>query len=170
MTVVCPRCADQKVTSKLLCKRVLRNDMFNLINSFNGCKRCEDIANQLRFIETFNSEPWLILHNRRTLPSIKNEIINGHVTMYLNKHSMRYIRYVGHCLSYGHKPLDRYQTETEQKIIEEVLKRKRRLIGEEKGMDVKDVAYRFFKTLFIKRFDNEKTQFMIDILYKILYL
>ena len=168
MTVVCPRCADQKVTSKLLCKQVLRNDMFNLINSFNGCKRCEDIANQLRFIETFNSEPWLILHYSRTIYSVQNHILNRNINHRINKHSMGYLRYVGHCLSYGHTPLDRYRYECEARVKEMIRKRKRRRDGDE-NIDLKRLSLDFFSRLFLKRFDNETAQFMIKTLIEILY-
>ena len=88
MAFVCSRCADQKVTSKLLCNQALQEDAFNLINSFNRCEWCDDIVNTRLFRETFNSTTWLILHHRRGLQSIKTEINDKNINKYIHKYSM----------------------------------------------------------------------------------
>ena len=168
MAFVCSRCADQKVTSKILCNQVLQEDVFNLINSFNRCEWCDDIVNTRLFKESYNSTTWFILHHARTLQSIKTEINDKNINKYINKHAMGYLRYVGHCLSFGHKPLDRYKNETEQQILKMIQKRKNRKYGDD-DIDLKRLSYYFFSNMFLKKFDNEKAQFMIKILFKILY-
>ena len=168
MAFVCSRCADQKVTGKLLCNQVLQKDSFNLINSFNRCEWCDDVVNDLMFRETYNSTSWFILHYRRGLQSIKTEINDKNINKNINKVSMGYLRYVGHCLSYGHKPLDRYRYEAEYKILNMIRKRKNRKYGDE-NINLKMLSYDFFSNMFLKKFDNEKAQFMIRRLFKILY-
>ena len=169
MAVVCPQCVDQKVTGKLLCKQVLRNDIYNLISIYNGCSRCDYLRNIRLFIDTYNSVTWLILHPRWNIYSVKNHILNKNINDHINKHSMNYLRYVGHSLSYGHKPLDRYRYEYEARVKEMIRKRKRRRDGDE-NIDLKRLSLDFFSKLFLKRFDIPKAQFMIKTLIEILYL
>ena len=169
MLCVCPQCADQKVTIKFLCKQSLKDDLYNHIDFFHkNCSECDHLRNVRTFIETYNSMPWHILHYNRKVYSIKNEILDNGINVHINKISMGYIRYVGHCLSFGHAPLGRYQTEAEMTMINTIRNRKRRSFGDD-CIDLKYLAYRFFSRIFLKRFDNEKAQFMINTLYKIIY-
>ena len=168
MAFVCSRCTDQKVTGKLLCNQVLQEDAFNLINSFNRCEWCDDVVNDRLFRETYNSTTWFILHPSRTLQSIKTEINDKNIGKHINKHSMSFLRYVGHSLSYGHTALDRYRDEAEYQISKMIQKRKNRKYGDE-DINLKMLSYDFFSKMFLKKFDNEKAQFMIRRLFKILY-
>ena len=149
MAFVCSRCADQKVTSKLLCNQALQEDAFNLINSFNRCEWCDDLVNTRLFRETFNSTTWLILHHRRRLQSIKTEINDKNINKYINKHAMGYLRYVGHCLSYGHTPLVRYRYEKEQEILKMIQKRKNRKYSDE-DINLKTLSFDFLVICFLK--------------------
>ena len=99
----CPSCTDQKITAKLLCKKFLRNELFELVNSFNRCKKCDEKLNFKMFRETMNSLKWGVLHFNRRMQNIKAEINDKNINKHINKHSKGYIRYVGHCLTYGHK-------------------------------------------------------------------
>ena len=58
------------------------------------------------------------------MQKIKDEINDKNINKHINKHSIGYIRYVGHCLTYGHKPLDRYRIEAESEIKQMTQKRK----------------------------------------------
>lgn len=80
---------------------------------------------------------------------------------------MGYIRYVGHCLTYGHKPLARYKIEAEIEINKMIQKRKNR---SDNDLDLDIVAYDFFCNIFLKSFGNEKGQKINNILYSILFL
>ena len=42
MSCRCQGCTDQKITAKLLCDQVLRKDLFDLVNSFNRCEKCDE--------------------------------------------------------------------------------------------------------------------------------
>ena len=46
----CPRCTDQKNTIKLLCDQVLYKDLFELVNSFNRCEKCDEKINIKCFV------------------------------------------------------------------------------------------------------------------------
>ena len=56
---------------------------------------------------------------------------------------MGYLRYVGHCLSYGHTPLNRYRYEKEQEILKMIQKRKNRKYGDE-DINLKILSFDFF--------------------------
>ena len=169
MSCRCPRCSDQKTTAKLLCNQVLGDDVFNLINSFNRCENCDEKNNMKIFRESFNSVCWNILHYNRRMQNIKAEINDKNINKNINKHSRGYIRYVGHCLSYGHKPLDRYRIEAEIEMSKVIQKRKKRTYGDD-DFNLNIVAYVFFCNVFLKSFGNEKGQEINNILYKILFL
>lgn len=57
MGFVCVRCADQKVTTKLLGKQVLNTDVGNLISSFTRCKGCDGQENAVKFKTTMKKLP-----------------------------------------------------------------------------------------------------------------
>ena len=165
----CQGCTDQQNTIKLLCEQVLRKDLFDLVNSFNRCEKCDEKNNMKMFRETFNSVYWSILHYNRRMQKIKEEINDKNINKHINKHSMGYIRYVGHCLTYGHKPLDRYKIESDIKIQNMIQKRKNRKFGDD-DVDLNLLAYKFFCNIFLKCFGNEKGQRINNILYNILFL
>ena len=177
----CQGCTDQQNTIKLLCDQVLRKDLFDLVNSFNRCEKCDENINMKMFRETFNSVYWSILHYNRRMQKIKEEINDKNINKHINKESMGYIRYVGHCLTYGHKPLDRYRIEAENEIKKMIQKRKNRKVGDSErsslsgrsrddDLNLNIVAYNFFCNIFLKSFGNEKGQKINNILYKILFL
>ena len=165
----CPRCTDQQNTIKLLCDQVLRKDLFDLVSSFNRCQKCDEKLNFKMFRETINTLNWGILHFQRRMQNIKAEINDKNINKHINKESMGYIRYVGHCLTYGHKPLDRYRIEAENKIQKMIQKRKKRTYGDDQ-FDLNQLAYKFFCNIFLKSFGNEKGQQLNNILYNILFL
>ena len=167
MSCRCQGCTDQKHTIKLLCDQVLRKDLFDLVNSFNRCEKCDEKINMKMFRETISSLHWGILHFKRRMQNIKAEINDKNINKHINKHSMGYIRYVGHCLTYGHKPLARYKIEAEIEINKMIQKRKNR---SDNDLDLDIVAYDFFCNIFLKSFGNEKGQKINNILYKILFL
>ena len=169
MSCRCPRCSDQKNTIKLLCDQVLYKDLFELVNSFNRCEKCDEKINMKMFRETFNSVYWSILHYNRRMQKIKEEINDKNINKHINKHSMGYIRYVGHCLTYGHKPLDRYRIEAENEIKKMIQRRKNRKAGND-DLDLNLLAYNFFCNIFLKSFGNEKGQEINNILYKTVFL
>ena len=169
MSCRCQGCTDQKNTIKLLCNQVLRNDLFDLVNSFNRCEKCDEKLNFKMFRETISSLHWGILHFKRRMQNIKAEINDKNINKHINKHSMGYIRYVGHCLTYGHKPLDRYRIEAENEIKKAIQKRKNRKYGDD-DLNLNIVAYDFFCNIFLKSLGNEKGQLINNILYKILFL
>ena len=76
MASVCSRCLSQKITTKLLCKQVSNDDVFDVMNSLNRCQWGwgDDILNSRMFIETFGSITWCVLHQARKLQSIGTEI------------------------------------------------------------------------------------------------
>ena len=55
MSCRCQGCTDQKNTIKLLCDQVLRKDLFDLVNSFNRCEKCDEKINMKMFRETISS-------------------------------------------------------------------------------------------------------------------
>ena len=165
----CPGCTDQQNTIKLLCDQVLRKDLFDLVSSFNRCKKCDEKIKMEELKKTFNSVYWSILHYNRRMQKIKEEINDKSINKHINKESMGYIRYVGHCLTYGHKPLDRYKIESDIKIQNMIQKRKNRKFGDD-DLDLNLLAYKFFCNIFLKSFGNEKGQRINNILYNILFL
>ena len=165
----CQGCTDQQNTIKLLCEQVLRKDLFDLVNSFNRCEKCDEKIKMEEFKNTFNSVYWSILHYNRRMQKIKEEINDKSINKHINKESMGYIRYVGHCLTYGHKPLDRYKIESDIKIQNMIQKRKNRKFGDD-DLDLNLLAYKFFCNIFLKSFGNEKGQRINNILYNILFL
>ena len=170
LDMVCEQCDDLKTTTALLCKNHLTTGINNDIKKYIRCTRCDEKIKMKLFREYYNLEHWGILHWHRKLQNIKTEINDKSVNAYINKHSIGYIRYVGHCLSYGHKPSDIcLKAEAEREIIKTIQKKKKRTFGDDE-IDLTIVSYKFFCNIFLKTFDDEKAQFMKKTLFEILFL
>ena len=158
----CEECKEKITTAKLLTKHNLIEGLDNQICKYIQCPRCDEIEEMEKFKAIYRGmNLHVIFLYRHRLSSIKNHIGIKTIEQQINKHSITFLRYVGHCLTFYHGPLSIYTEQIQQQM--------KRQIKNYKYIDLTILSFEFFRTLFLKRLTDKEAQFMTQCLYKLLF-
>ena len=168
MAFVCSRCADQKVTGKLLCKQVLRNDLFKLINSFNRCKGCDGRENAVKFKTTIRKLPVHIFP--QTVKHCKEMLRDKHLKKYINSYTLCFLKdliYVYFTLL-NNKDLKYLRKTTIYTYLKyRINTNMKSYLKKPPTIELEELAFRFFSDYFQQYLDKSDADYMIKMLKQI---
>ena len=168
MVVLCPLCADQKVTGKLLCNQALQPDAFNLINSFNRCEWCDLKRDIKKFKAIFKKLPAFSFPHSVELA--KGMLRDKPLKKYVNRFTLMFLKIFKH---YFFMFLDEYDiTRFKKTIYYNDLKDRtttniKRNHKKPQIMNLEELVFRFFEDYFKQHLDKKETDFMIKMLRQI---
>ena len=168
MAFVCPRCADQKVTGKLLCKQVLTSDVFKLINRFNRCERCDLKQDVKKFKMILRSLPAFSFPHLVELA--KGMLRDKKLKKYINRFTLMYLKWFKYDIFIFLDEFDitRFKKRVSyQSIKDKTMTNINRYYKKPQIIDLEELVFRFYSDYFKQHFDKNETDFMIKMLKRI---
>ena len=163
----CDRCLDQIVSTKLLCKQVLPNDLFKTIAYYSQYLVYSDREKAIKFqtiIKKIPVLPWGVLEAKR---AVGNKSLKQH----LNFQTYDYLRMAMLSMKYIHTPINSINDISAfrgNRSYDDIYETMRAIYKKPFTITIEELAIMFFSDYF-KRWlnENEEVEFMIKMLNRI---
>ena len=168
MGFVCVRCADQKVTARLLGQQVLHNEVGFLISPFTRCKGCDGRENAVKFKTTMKKLP----DDRfpRSVQLAKEMQRDKHLKKYINRFTLSFLedlRYEA-LVFLNNKDLKVLRKTTRYIDLKyRINTNMKSCLKKPPIIELEELAFRFFSDYFQQYLDKTDTDYMIKILKQI---
>ena len=172
--MVCVLCGDLKVTSDLLCKNILPEQLSKNIKQYIKCKECDNkievalFKNIMRKL-SISSQIWF----PHTVEVAKKEIKDTKLKKYINKYTLYCIKSLKYDYLYhlNYRNIKDFRRQIRYNEEKDRWKQEMKEHNKTAPQDInfEDLAVKFFSDLFKQKLKKENYDFMIKMLHKIFY-
>ena len=168
MGFVCERCAEQNVTTRLLGRQVLHNEIGVLISPFTRCRGCDGRENAVRFKTTMKKLPAFSFP--RTVQHCKEMLRDKPLKKYINRYTLSFLtdlKYDAFVIQNNKELKVLIKTTRYIDLEYRINTNMKSYLKKPPTLELEEVAVRFFSDYFQQYLDKIDSDYMIKFLKQI---